>query len=886
VPAIATGAIPLHRHVTDAEALLLQWRSLNSPAPGTRLGPYEIIAPLGAGGMGEVYRARDARLGREVAVKILAPRFAGDTAAVARFEREARAVAALSHPNILAIHDFGNDAGTVYAVSELLEGETLRARISGTPLPARRAIDYALQIARGLAAAHEKGIVHRDLKPENVFLTSDGRAKILDFGLAKLLPLESAGSGTQAPTIEAGTEPGVVLGTMGYMAPEQVRGKSADNRTDIFAFGAILYEMLSGRRAFHGDTAADTMTAILKEDPTDLSETGKSVSPALDRLVRHCLENSPAQRFQSASDLAYELESMTGASGSAAAHLPRRSRRLPRLPLLAALAGALAVGVLAGISLWRPRSAAIPSFRRVTYRRGNVGTARFAPDGQTVVYGASWEGAPVTIFSTRIGNPESMPLGYEKTNLMAVSSTGELAVSLRQTGLSGTSGTGTLARAPIGGGQPRPVLEYVDGADWSPDGKNLVIARFLDGKSRLEFPAGKVLYVSTTIIDGPRFSPRGDRIAFVERQTDGTEIDVVDLRGRLLRLPGRWQGVSTLAWGPAGRSLWFAASGTQGDSAVYEIDLSGRARVKFSMPDASNLFDVAPDGRILLERYHPRRAIVVYPPSATTERDLAWFDLSDLTDMSDDGSTILFTERAAAADRAGSFFLRRTDGSPAVKLGDGEAFALSPDGQFVLARLAGSAGLSLVPTGAGPPVPLDTGGVLAFGEGLGSVGFLPAGRKIWFTGASADRRWRLYTQAIPGGKPVVFDEREFNTTGAPVSPDGRALVAFRDWKEDLSVLRFDGSPPRAIPGTALLDPIRWSVDGLSVYAIVSGSVPGHVVKVDVATGRREPFRDLMPAGVPTVLRVFNPRFTPDGAHYAYGYSSAASSDLYVVEGLR
>jgi len=856
---------------------------LNAPLPGTRLGPYEIVAPLGAGGMGEVYRARDTRLGREVAVKILAPRFAGDAAAVARFEREARAVAALSHPNILAIHDFGNDAGTVYAVSELLEGETLRARISGSPLPARRAIDYALQIARGLAAAHEKGIVHRDLKPENVFLTSDGRAKILDFGLAKLLPIESAGSGTQAPTIEAGTEPGVVLGTMGYMAPEQVRGKTVDNRTDIFAFGAILYEMLSGRRAFQGDTAADTMTAILKEDPPDLSETGKSVSPALDRLVRHCLEKSPAQRFQSASDLAYELESMAGASSSAIAPGQARSLALAARPRAAVAAAVLlALGIAAGHWVWKPRAPATPSFRRVTYRRGNIGLARFAPDGQTVVYGASWEGDPVAVFSTRIGNPESTPLGYSRANLAAISPTGELALSLREMGLSGTGGTGTLARAPIGGGQPRPVLEFIDAAEWTPDGKDLAIVRYLQARSRLEFPAGTVLFATQHPLASPRFSPDGRRIAVSETGEAGVSIDVVDLRGKLTRLPGTWQGVGSIAWDPSGEAIWFAASGEHGDSTVYRTDLAGRARAICSLPDGSIVHDVARDGRVLLERYHPRRGIVALPPGASAERDLTWFDLSDLVDMSEDGATVLFTERSAAAGKPGSFFLRRTDGSPAIKLGDGIAFALSPDLRTVLARPEGATGLVLVPAGAGTPVALPHGDVDFVLRGR----FFPDGRKIVFEGRPKGKATGWYVQEIPGGTPRPFDAQGWSTSGKPIAPDGRSVVAYRDWQEDLGVLRFDGGPIRTIPNTKQLDPIRWSGDGRSIYAFGSGTVPARIVRIDAVTGARTPVRDLAPRSVTTVLGISNPLLTPDGAYYAYGYSSAASSDLYVVEGLR
>jgi len=278
---------------------------------GTRLGPYEVLSPLGAGGMGEVYRARDTKLDRDVAIKVLPQAVAADPDTLARFEREAKAVAALSHPNILAIHDFGSQGGIAYAVTELLEGETLRGKLDAGPISQRQAVDYALQVARGLSAAHERGVVHRDLKPENLFVTRDGHVKILDFGLAKRVDA-APGDRTSAPTSSGHTEPGTVMGSVGYMSPEQVRGLPVDNRSDIFAFGTILYEMLSGRRAFKKDTASDTMAAIIRDEPPVLSEPGRSISPALDRVVRHCLEKDRENRFQSAKDIAFALSEASG----------------------------------------------------------------------------------------------------------------------------------------------------------------------------------------------------------------------------------------------------------------------------------------------------------------------------------------------------------------------------------------------------------------------------------------------------------------------------------------------------------------------------------------------------------------------------------------------
>src|SRR5271163_778102 len=412
-----------------------------SLANGTKLGPYEIIAPIGAGGMGEVYRARDTRLGREVALKVLPESFSRDADRLRRFEQEARAVAALNHPNILAIHDIGEESGSPFIVSELLEGNSLRAELDQGPLPARKASDYAAQIAQGLAAAHDKNIVHRDLKPENIFLTKEGRVKILDFGLAKLAPAHGAkgdSSHSDGLTLTSSpTEAGVVMGTAGYMAPEQVRGSAVDSRTDIFAFGAVLYEMVSGQRAFRRDTAAETMTAILKEDPPELSDLAHPVSPGLERIVRRCLEKQPEQRFQSAKDLAFALEALSGTTSSgstsrtgvnaAIAAKPEKPRWLGYLT-----AAALSVALGAAI-VWYSRPAPSPpaAFNRVSFHRGEVIDARFAPDGKTVIYSAKLNGGPLDTYIIREDYPEPTPAGLHGANLLAISRQGQMAVLVR-----------------------------------------------------------------------------------------------------------------------------------------------------------------------------------------------------------------------------------------------------------------------------------------------------------------------------------------------------------------------------------------------------------------------------------------------------------------------
>src|ERR1700722_4588826 len=433
-------------------------------ASGTKLGPYEIHSLLGAGGMGEVYRARDARLNRDVAIKILPASFSADADRLQRFALESRAAAALNHPNILSIFDIGEDRGAPYVVSELLEGETLRDRLRDGPVSSRKAIDYARQIASGLAAAHEKGIVHRDLKPENLFITNDGRAKILDFGLAKLTRPEADASG-DAPTQQVATDAGTVMGTVGYMAPEQVRGKAADARSDIFAFGAILYEMLSGKRAFHGDSPVDTMSAILKEDPPDLAETNRNVSPALERIVRHCLEKNPAERFQSARDVGFNLEALSDIStptrgGMHALPEERASRRW----LMPALASLLVVASWAGIyRLAHHAAPKNPTFHEITFRNGTIWDARFAPDGQTIVYGAAWDGLPQEMFSTRFDSSDSRSLGLPSAQILSISSKGEMAIALHPSSFAHFTQVGTMAQVHLAGGAPHEGLENVLG---------------------------------------------------------------------------------------------------------------------------------------------------------------------------------------------------------------------------------------------------------------------------------------------------------------------------------------------------------------------------------------------------------------------------------------
>jgi len=859
---------------------------------GARLGPYEILAPLGAGGMGEVYRARDPRLSREVAVKVLPSSFSSDADRVRRFEQEARAAGVLNHPNVTAVYDIGREDESLYVVSELLEGETLRSRLGGGALAPRRATDYALQIAHGLAAAHEKGIVHRDLKPENVFVTKNGRVKILDFGLAKLTQPEAGGPGqTNLPTV-AGTEPGVVLGTLGYMSPEQVRGYPTDSRSDIFSFGAILYEMLSGRRAFAGDTAADTMTAILMKDPPELTETNRVIAPGLDRIVRHCLEKNPEERFHSAHDLAFDLTALSGDSIAAPAvpmmsAAPRKAAARFLLPAVLLAAG-LMLGFFAREAL---RKSEPPSFARLTFRRGTVWNARFTPDGQTVVYSAAWEANPVEVFLTRPESPESRPLGLSKASLFAVSSAGELAVMLRARTLAqGYQRFGTLARVPLAGGSPREVALDVRFADWSPDGKDLAVARAfgMQGRSSIEFPIGKVIYESPNRIVHPRVSPDGRSVAFFETKgrAAGWSITVVDVSGKKKTLTEGWKDWWNLAWSPDGKEIWFAApeaAAASGTSSLHAVTLGGRYRLVARMPGTLELHDISREGRVLLARVDYRAIVMVRAAGEPKERDLSWLDGSRAADLSPDGKTLLITESGEGGGPNQSVYLRNTDGSAATRIGEGEGYALSPDAKWVLSESgARPPKLVLLPAGPGTPAPLEIRGFAGFYWGS----WFPDGKRLLVGGNEAGKGPRLYALDLPQGRPrpISSEGLEVNRFGNAISPDGR-FVAATDSSRRLVLCSTEGGEPRPVPGVEPGDlALRWSEDGRSLYTHRAGELPARIWRLDLATGRKELVRELAPddpAGVTSIETIL---LTPDGGSYAYSYAQNLS-DLYVFEGL-
>jgi len=860
-------------------------------ATGTRLGPYELLAPIGAGGMGEVYRAHDTRLDRTVAIKILPASFADDHDRLQRFAQEARSAAALNHPNILSIFDIGDDNGTPYVVSELLEGETLRARLSKAPIPLRKAINYALQIAHGLAAAHSKGIVHRDLKPENLFLTNDDRVKILDFGLAKMVRQPGESDSSDAMTVQVATEAGLVMGTVGYMSPEQVRGKPAVPESDIFAFGAILYEMVSGKRAFHGDSAADTMSAILHEEPPDLSETTRNVPAGLERIVRHCLEKNPAQRFHSAGDLAFDIEALSDVSSSksgvqaAAKEVQRADSR--RTFLFAGVAALTAAAILA-LGWWLGRSTAYttpPEYQQITFRTGAIGKARFTPDG-SVVYQAAWDGTPGQLYLARTGEYGSRELGFQDAELLAVSKTGELALRIDTVGMAGYARSGTLARVPLSGGTPREILENVQDADWAPDGENMAVVRFVPENRhwRLEYPIGKVLLDGINWISTPKISADGKWVAFADHQNstgdDEGTIAVIGPDGKEKILSSGWISIEGICWSPSGDEIWFASTKTGSAENLRGVTRTGKLRDITNVPGGMWLEDVH-NGLALAVTHQQRIGIRGVAPGETAERELGWFGWSIPRDISRDGKKVLFEEEGEGGGPNYTVFLRDTDGSPPVRIGEGRAEAISPDNKWVVTQPLQGGPLRLVPAGAGEARPLTHDNIR-----YTHVRYMPDGKHLLATGIESGHGARVYLIDLSNGNPTPLTPE--GTTGSILSPDGRSLLVI-DSTGKWGIWSLDGNSARPIPG---LDSHKyyltgWTPDGSSVYALSSLQKDTHakVYLVNVTTGKMDYWKSFGENIGSGVIAVSGPYYSADSKAYVYIYVQQLS-EAYIVKGLR
>jgi Tol biopolymer transport system component len=857
-------------------------------AAGFRLGPYEITAPLGAGGMGEVYRARDHRLGRDVAIKVLPAEVAADPDRLRRFEQEARAASALNHPNLLTIYDVGEDAAQPYLVTELLEGRTLREWIdSAERLPPARVLDWGAQIAGGLAAAHERGIVHRDLKPENLFVTRDDRVKILDFGLAKLLQSESApGSLAQATTIARATGTGIILGTAGYMAPEQVRGAAVDARTDLFALGCVLYELLGGARAFHRESAIETLNAILKEEPRPLGELASGMPVSVVRIVERCLAKEPASRFQSARDLAFALESVTaGAAGSglvAAPWAPAQRRPVFRLAA-AAIAGLLVLlGAFAG-TRWAGRASAAPfALQRLTFERGQISGARFVPGSGDVALTASWGVERPSLYLKRADSIPSAALQTADARLLAISSRGELALQLHSRASGPFIWVGTLARQTLGAGAPRELVENVVVADWRPEADELAIVVEAGDSQRVEFPPGKQLYTTGGWVGRIRFSPDGALLAFFDhpaRTVMGGNLIVLDVANgekRSFAVDPDGADLLGLAWRPDGREIWY------GDTLgrLRAVDLAGHLRPLANFPLAVDVQDVAPDGGLLVSMVDRRQGILV-DEGTSAPREVSWLQWSSAFDLTRAGDRLLFTEFTDRWAGPGRAALRSTAGGPVTELADGFAFDLSPDEKSaLLVRFSGETSRALlVPTGAGTPRELENGPIVSYDDGC----FAPDGSWLLFVGRTATSGARLFKQRVDSGPPRQLSDEAIGFGQPSISPDGMR-IAFSGADGSLRIMPVSGGASTIEKGMSGAATKIWSADGRTLLVRELGGPDIPVRRLDLATGTATAVRFFHPSD-PIGVGFLGPVLTtPDERIWVYTYLRELAT-LYVVRGI-
>jgi hypothetical protein len=754
-------------------------------------------------------------------------------------------------------------------------------------------VEYGVQIVRGLSAAHEKDIVHRDLKPENLFLTKDGLVKILDFGIAKLGRADEQTAGTDIETLShTGTSPGTMLGTVGYMSPEQVRGLPADHRSDLFSFGTVLYEMLTGRRAFKGTTAADTLSAILREDPTETTGTAPPLAAGLLRVVRRCLEKAPEDRFQTARDLAFALEGATTESRAATTETrpaPQRRRQM------AFALGAASLLAVAGLGLWLGRSLVPPAtpaaFQRLTFRVGRVDRAQFAPDGETIVYGAEWGTSPTELFSTRATTTGARSLGLRDAAILSISSREELAILLRPRVVSFGASEGTLARAPLAGGTPREVLEGVLDADWSPDGKELAVIHVVGDRYRLEFPIGRVLYEPEppTWMGSLRVSRTGDLVAFVEHPMAGDGRGGVSVVGRnqpRRMLASGFTAVENVRWSPNSDEVWFGGMRASGvPQQIRAVTRSGRERLLMEVPGNLDLRDVSPRGQLLVSRatlWTETRARFRNSPE---EAELPAADMSFLSDLADDGTLVLGTDTGQGGGPNFSFYVQKTDGSAPVWLGEGDGQTLSPDGRFALAVLLQSKPQQLVvaPTGAGEVRALEPGDVARYTRAVWDS----SGRRVVFAGIDGQDHERLYVQDVDGGPPraVTGEGVTLAKVGRPVSPDDRRVVALGP--DDVPALYpLAGGEPVAVPGLGELDvPICWTPDGRELFVARYENTPATIERVDVSSGRTRPWAASGRAPASGLWGQNRILVTPDGESYAYS-QVRRMSDLYLTSPLK
>lgn len=848
---------------------------------GQLIGHYRVLEKIGAGAMGDVFRARDERLGRDVALKLIRPSSSDNPDHLRRFEQEARAAAALNHPNIVAIFDVGFEGTNPYIVEELLEGNTLRHRLCEGRIPIRQAAGYALQIAQGLSAAHDRLIVHRDLKPENLFLTNDDRIKILDFGVAKLQP--SSELHRSAESLTTITKHGTVIGTVAYMSPEQLRGKAVDHRSDIFSFGAILYEVLSGKRAFHGETEVDTMTAVLREEPATANLDDAAIPAPYQDIVHHCLEKEPENRFQSAKDLVFALQTISGSSPLRIEPSFIRRLRTSLVPWAIAAVLAVATIILALAQLLQVPTAP-PSYQRLTFEAGTVYSARFAPDGHSIVYAAAWNNKPVRLFTTVGDSLLSQPLEFNDSILLGISRNNELALAVGGTHSGQLEAVnGMLADAPLAGGAPREMLSDVRWADWDAQGK-MAVVHYVEGQSRLEYPVGNVLHQSGGWISNIRISPNGDSIAFMDHPVlwdDRGVVSVVDLSGHVRTLCGDWGSESGLAWRPDGKEIWFTAAAKGNNLNLRAVNLSGKVRRLLGLPMGIVLQDISSDGRVLIALTSGRLAMGFSRFGDNQDVDLSWHDWNSARDISSDHSSVLFEDASDAAGPNYAVVMRRVEAGLPIRLGEGSSGGLSPDGKWSASvSVSEPSQITLLPIGPGQPRTIHVTGLQHVQSGWAR--FLPDGQALAVNGDEAGHAARCYLVNLSNGQAkAVMPE---GTVCGPIAPDGRSILS-NDNTGRISAFPVNGgSPSILVSEKPNFTAVQWSQDGNSLYGYHAGEFPAKVYSLNLKTGRETLLQELKPGAPAGVVMVAPIVVSRDGKAFAYSYNQTLSV-LCLVSGL-
>jgi len=903
---------------------------------GQNIGHYRITGLLGAGGMGEVYLTEDLRLGRRIALKLLPARFTNDRDRLRRFQQEARAASALNHPNILTVHEIELDGDLRYIATEFIDGQTLTQQMAHGPMHLSQTLDVAIQVASALDAAHAAGIVHRDIKPENVMLRTDGYVKVLDFGLAKL---------TEAPAIEIESEeaaqsaitttPGIVMGTPRYMSPEQARGLEVDSRTDIFSLGVMIYEMVAGRAPFDGATTSDVIAAILKDEPQPLTRYAPEAPVELERVVKRALAKDRGDRYPTARELSGDLQrlkegiALNAKLGSLAPAATRQnatdlafdeketqvetqqveSRTPPSIVMTESLTGVMArhwrtvglgsllvvVSAIAIISIVpgkRTKEEALPpNIRQLTFRSGFITSARFGPDGKTVVYSAGFDGEPMELFTTDLRGSESRPIKIGPAGIKCVSSAGDMAVLLNPQLNWSISSNGTLAVVPLAGGTPRRLMDGVDEADWAPDGKTLAIVRKEAGAHQLEYPVGDVLYRSSGWISHARLSPQGDKVAFLEHPigNNSGSVAVLDLTTKNTSLVSTgWKGVQGLAWSPAGDEIWFSGNRVSRKSNIHAVTVSGRERIVYEGQAVFMLYDISSEGRVLgvIGNFHTRMVVLSGDP--TKEEAVTPFAWSTSADLSADGKTLLFYEWGNGVDAA-SVYVRKLDGSETVRLGEGRALALSPEGKWALAvRETSPPQLVLLPTGGGEPRTMPNLGIREYHY----ASWFPDGRQVLFTalGTEDDAFLRSYVLDTESGETRPLMLMDEGMVALRVSPDGKRVVA---WSPEgrYYVVPLDGTVPTRIPGLESdeEEPIQWSADGRALYVRGPSDFKTEVHRVEIASGRRRLWKKIVPSNSVGLIgleaKPGGILITPDGRSCVYTYWTTLQ-ELVLIEGLQ